>query len=142
MLDFIINQTMDFLETMPKLMRKKKGQFFTSKETAVFMASLFDFSNIPDTIEILDPGAGTGILSAALLDRIIHERPVKAVNLTCYENDPAVLPILKKNLMYIKEHSDILCNVTIVEDDYIVPQAGDFEGTLLAERQPKNMMLL
>lgn len=137
MLDFIINQTMDFLETMPKLTRKKKGQFFTSKETAVFMASLFDFSNIPDIIEILDPGAGTGILSAALLDRIIHERPVKAVNLTCYENDPAVLPILKKNLMYIKEHSDILCNVTIVEDDYIVPQAGDFEGTLLAERQPK-----
>ena len=56
MLDFIINQTMEFLETMPKLTRKKKGQFFTSKETAVFMASLFDFSNIPDTIEILDPG--------------------------------------------------------------------------------------
>ena len=24
-----------------------------------------------------------------------------------------------------------------MEDDYIVPQAGDFEGTLLAERQPK-----
>lgn len=137
MLDFIIDQTMEFLETMPKLTRKKKGQFFTSKETAVFMASLFDFSNIPNTIEILDPGAGTGILSAALLDRIINERPVKAVNLTCYENDSAVLPILKKNLMYIKEHSDILCNVTIVEDDYIVPQGCDFEDTLLAERQPK-----
>ena len=31
MLDFIINQTMDFLETMPKLTRKKKRSVFYFK---------------------------------------------------------------------------------------------------------------
>ena len=42
MLNEILTKTRDFLESMPKSKRKKKGQFFTSKETAVFMASLFD----------------------------------------------------------------------------------------------------
>ena len=50
MLDFVLSQTAAFLENMPKTVRKKKGQFFTSKETAVFMASLFDLSNTGTTI--------------------------------------------------------------------------------------------
>ena len=37
MLDYVVNQTMNFLENMPKSKRKKKGQFFTSIETARFM---------------------------------------------------------------------------------------------------------
>lgn len=46
MLDYVISKTLEFLEGMPKSVRKKKGQFFTSKETAEFMAQLFDFSNL------------------------------------------------------------------------------------------------
>lgn len=60
MLDYVVSKTLEFLESMPKSVRKKKGQFFTSKETAEFMARLFDFSGLPTKIEILDPGAGTG----------------------------------------------------------------------------------
>lgn len=104
MLDYILFQTADFLEKMPKTVRKKKGQFFTSKETAVFMASMFDLSNIGIHVDILDPGAGTGILSAALVDRMIDENRVKSISLTCYENDQDVLPVLHHNLRYIKEH--------------------------------------
>ena len=63
MLDYVINSTKSFLENMPKSERKKKGQFFTSKETAEFMANMFDFSNFKETISLLDPGAGTGILT-------------------------------------------------------------------------------
>ena len=40
MLDYVINSTKSFLENMPKSERKKKGQFFTSKETAEFMADM------------------------------------------------------------------------------------------------------
>ena len=42
MLDQVISQTMGFLEKMPKSKRKKRGQFFTSVETARFMAGMFD----------------------------------------------------------------------------------------------------
>lgn len=55
---------------MPKAMRKKYGQFFTSKETAMFMAELFDISQNKSELKILDPGAGSGILSVALIERL------------------------------------------------------------------------
>lgn len=142
MLDFVLSQTAAFLENMPKTVRKKKGQFFTSKETAVFMASLFDLSNTGTTIEILDPGTGTGILSAALIDRIIKESRIKSVALTCYENDKDVLPILHDNLQYIKDHSPIDFTYHVMEDDYILSQADAFEGMLFAENCPQKYDLI
>ena len=45
MLDFAINATTEYIDHMPKSQRKKYGQFFTSKETAVFMAGLFEIPN-------------------------------------------------------------------------------------------------
>ena len=70
MLNEILTKTRDFLESMPKSKRKKKGQFFTSKETAVFMASLFDTERFGNEITVLDPGSGTGVLSAAFIERM------------------------------------------------------------------------
>ena len=67
MLEYIINETNKFLEQMPKSKRKKKGQFFTSKETAEFMATMFQLEGLPLEINILDPGTGTGILAIAAL---------------------------------------------------------------------------
>ena len=44
MLDKVIESTNGYIDTMPKKERKKYGQFFTSMETARFMASLYDRS--------------------------------------------------------------------------------------------------
>ena len=41
MLDCIIERTNRYIDDMPKKERKKYGQFFTSKETARFMAGLY-----------------------------------------------------------------------------------------------------
>lgn len=128
MLDTIIFNTTEFLNEMPKEKRKQKGQFFTSKETAIFMASLFNLSNLPATIEILDPGAGTAILSTALISRIISETQVQSIHLSCYENDSDVLPVLQKNLQYLKGHIEISFTYTIFTEDYILSQAKDFEN--------------
>ena len=62
----IIDNTQLFLGTKTKKERKKIGQFFTDSQTAQFMASMFSFSK--NRIRVLDPGAGTGILSAALIE--------------------------------------------------------------------------
>ena len=69
MLNHIINITDQYLEKFPKNERKKIGQFFTSKNTAIFMANMFK-KDINKDLTILDPGAGTGILSAALIERL------------------------------------------------------------------------
>lgn len=42
MLSHAINQTTEYIELMTKEKRKKFGQFFTSMETAAFMASLLN----------------------------------------------------------------------------------------------------
>lgn len=132
MLNEIIKQTQAFLLEMPKSIRKKKGQFFTSKETAEYMASLVDFSILPQSVSILDPGAGTGILTAALLERIEKDKRIRHVDITCYETDEIVLPMLKSNLEYIRQNSHIIVDYRIVVDDYLLSQAADFEGTLFA----------
>ena len=68
MLEYIINETNKFLEQMPKSKRKKKGQFFTSKETAEFMATMFQLEELPLEINILDLGVidGNGLVAEGL----------------------------------------------------------------------------
>ena len=142
MLDYVFLQTIKYLEGMPKTERKKKGQFFTSAETAKFMASLFSFENLPSTVSILDPGAGTGILGIALIDRLQEMQTVSSISLTCYETDPKVLPLLKSNLEYVKFHCKKGFEYTVIENDYILSQANDFEGTLLAKTTPQKYDLI
>lgn len=135
MLDYVIKETQKFLENMPKSGRKKKGQFFTSLETAEYMASLFVLKQ-KDVISVLDPGAGTGILAAAFIERIQTENISEKIILTCYETDEQVLPILESNLRYIKDNSKIVIEYHVIQDDYLLSQANDFEDNLLANPAP------
>lgn len=127
---------------MPKSVRKKKGQFFTSRETAVFMASLFDTTDLGTEVRILDPGAGTSVLSAAIIDRLISEKRIFEIDFVCYENDEDVLPLLRENLEYIRKNSPIVVHYEIREDNYILSRADDFEGTLFAKANPEKYDLI
>ena len=70
MIDYVYTATTGYINRMPKAKRKRYGQFFTSKETAIFMAGLFVIPQDRGSLTILDPGAGSGILSIALLERL------------------------------------------------------------------------
>lgn len=136
MLNYAVNHTAAFLAGMPKKTRKAKGQFFVSAETARFMADMFDLSNIHQTVSILDPGTGTGILSIALIERISREYPNLQIHLTCYEVDSDVLPILKKNLTYIENLLNGKMEYQIKEEDYILAQADSFNENLFSDALP------
>lgn len=136
MLDHVVKQTMNFLENMPKSQRKKKGQFFTSAETAMFMADMFDLSDCEGCISLLDPGAGTGILSIAFLERLMTLSSDIKASLTCYETDPEVLSVLKSNLEYAKSEYPERIEYRVLEEDYILSQSNDFEENLLANEEP------
>ena len=82
-LDFVVKQTDKYIDAMPREERKKYGQFFTSNETAVFMASLFDIPKNKSVLRILDTGAGTGVLSAALIERLQEVSDIKKIYLVC-----------------------------------------------------------
>ena len=81
MLDYIIERTNEYIDDMPKKERKKYGQFFTSKETARFMAGLYNIPRNLSKVRILDAGAGTGILSCALLERMEQIEFVQSIEL-------------------------------------------------------------
>ena len=93
-LDEVVFNTDDFVSSVPKSQRKKFGQFFTTPSIAKFMTALFDIDLHKQEIKLLDAGAGTGILCTALIDHLFELGYTGKVQLTCYETDPLVLPIL------------------------------------------------
>ena len=132
MLDYITDQTDRFLLTKPKEMRKSFGQFFTSKATAHYMAGLF---HIPrkEVLRILDPGAGSGILSAALIETITESCPdTKEIQLTCYETNGDIIPLLEANISHMERAPALRLTSTIIKENYVTSQSDDFRGTLMA----------
>jgi len=107
-----------------KSTKKDKGQFFTPSSVAKFMAELSSISK--ESISILDPGAGIGILSVALIEKLINEGKVKKINLVCYEIDNHVLPHLKLLLDETKKslHRKVSFDYTIVEKDFVKSNAN------------------
>lgn len=120
MLQYAVEKTSSYLKEMTKEKRKDIGQFFTSPETARFMAGLFD---IPEKkrLTILDPGTGSAILSAALLERLLKST-VESVFLLCYETEAAILPLLHDVLEHIRRRASFHFDYKIVTENYITSQ--------------------
>ncbi len=85
--------------------RSEAGQFFTSREIAGFLAGWFSPRGLNRPIlRILDPGAGGGILTAALARRIASLRAggklplLREVNFEAWELDQTFLAVLEQNL--------------------------------------------
>lgn len=119
MIDYVFHLTTEYIDQMPKSLRKKYGQFFTSPETAAFMAELISIPQ-QQSISILDPGAGSGILSVALIERLQNEHIIQKIELVCYENDPNILKLLSSNLEWVCKHSTKEISYQIITDNYIL----------------------
>lgn len=136
MLEKIIDKTNEYIERMSKKERKKYGQFFTSSETATYMANLFDIPLESSTLRLLDPGAGTGILICALIERLNTINQINRIEITCYENDENVLSLLEENLDYIKTNSTIELTYEIIDKNYITSQETDYNNMIGANADP------
>ena len=77
--------------------RASLGQFFTPPSVEAFLAGLL---NLPEsgTLRLLDPGAGVGSLSAAVVARLINERPNLALHIVVFEVDEPLLAHLSATL--------------------------------------------
>lgn len=142
MIDFVVKATTEYIERMPKTQRKKYGQFFTSKETATFMANLFDLPEERDTISILDPGAGSGILSAAIIERLQDLHSVRKIELVCYENDLNIVKLLQSNLELVSKQSTKEIVYEIISDNYITSQIVDYNYMVGANLNPPKFDLI
>ena len=135
-LDYVVDATAKYVEHMSKKQRKAYGQFFTSKETARFMAGLFSMPANKTEISILDPGAGSGILSAALIERLQSLPMLQKIHLTCYETDEKITQLLRSNLEWIRLQSVIPVEYQIISENYILSQALEYNHMIGANPAP------
>jgi adenine-specific DNA-methyltransferase len=81
--------------------RGQLGQFFTPAPVAALLAGMFD---VPAGVaRLLDPGAGVGSLTAALVERACTEEWPVTLDLTAVEVDEDLLPALKETLCECEE---------------------------------------
>lgn len=111
--------------------KKEKGQYFTPAKIAEFMAGLALFNK--PKIRLLDPGSGTGILTAAVVNRVIQEGLRISIDVDVYENDNKVIPFLEKSMEKCCEHMEMAGNkftYSIISKDFILSNRHLFEDSL------------
>ncbi|MBP2322661.1 adenine-specific DNA-methyltransferase [Kibdelosporangium banguiense] len=77
--------------------RRELGQFFTPREVAERIAAQPRLDQT-STLSVLDPGAGAGVLTAALVGRALRERPDLKIMATVVEVDPSLHEPLRATL--------------------------------------------
>jgi hypothetical protein len=83
---------------------------------------------------VLDPGAGTGILSAAVVEAICKKTTnCKQIFLTCYESCEEFIPMLEDNLERIRKKCrhdfGIKLYATVYNENYIVDAKNHYTVT-------------
>ena len=101
--------------------RKSCGQFFTPSPVADFMAGLFQ--RLSPSVRLLDAGAGVGVLTAAVCDRLAEEAGVKHIEAELFETDPAAVFRLSPVLTAAGETlsaGGVSSEFRIVETDFVL----------------------
>ena len=99
------------------------GQFFTPARAAALIASMPHLPRL-GTLRVLDPGAGSGMLSAALVSRVLNEAPDLDVHLVAVECDASVIPHLADTLEACKAEGAGRISFDIVDSDYVGASTG------------------
>jgi adenine-specific DNA-methyltransferase len=101
--------------------RAQFGQYFTPEPAADLIAKIV---SIPDSgvLNVLDPGAGIGSLTAALVARVIDERPSISLSISAVEVDPLLIPFLEQTLLECRtlaaDHG-IKAEIRVIEGDFM-----------------------
>lgn len=125
MLNLAVRNTGKLIREKSKSENVRLGRLFTKKDTAKLMASMLNIDEEKTAFTVLDPGAGTGILSAAAVEEICKRAPkCKQIFLTCYEICEEYIPMLTDNLERIRKKCrhdyGVKLYVTIYRENYIV----------------------
>ncbi len=96
------------------------GQFFTPQPISLYMASLFN--KIEGHISLLDPGCGSGSLTAAFIDECLRRKKVKSINIDAFDIDSVIQPFINETLLLCGEKSEkqsVSIKANFILDDFI-----------------------
>ena len=131
MLRTIEMYTNEYKDTTQKEIRKKKGQFFTPAEVSMRMAAVESEYPKNQWIRVLDPGAGNGILSFAVIDKLLRSG-YKRLDITLIETDKEILPVLEYvDQNFILWESSYLYDIVICNPPYMKVRKDSVEATAM-----------
>lgn len=119
MIKQIEQTTLEYQKKVSKEERKSKAQFFTTLSIAEYMSSLSKKYDDSKALNVLDCGAGTGILACSLIDKLKNDGFNNEINIDLYENDEKVIEVLRENMRFYSENYDGL-NINIIQDNFIL----------------------
>ena len=104
--------------------QSKLGQFFTPARAAELIASMVRLPK-SGSLRVLDPGAGVGSLTAALVERVAREAPDIRLDIVAVELDPLVVPYLRQTLV---DCTGPRVRTHLVQGDFITESSGALDG--------------
>ena len=134
MLNLAVRNTAKLVREKSKLENIRLGRLFTKKDTAGIMADAFTIDKEKSSYTVLDPGAGTGILTAAIVERICREASAcRQIFVTCYENNPEFADMLEDNLERIRKKCrhdyDVRLFVSVYRENYLTESKKHYTVT-------------
>lgn len=134
MLNLAVRNTGKLIREKSKSENVRLGRLFTKKDTARLMAGMLFIDANKTAFTVLDPGAGTGILSAAAIEEICKRAPLcKQIFLTCFETCEDFIPMLEDNLERIRKKCrhdyNVKLYVTVYKENYIVDAKNHYTVT-------------
>jgi adenine-specific DNA-methyltransferase len=122
----------------PRSRQAGLGQFLTAPPVADFMASMF--GHLPQTVRLLDAGAGAGALTAAFVSRCCEKREgVRAIEAALYELDVEILDTLAATMSDCERQcsdAGIRFTFTIHSSDFIQEMSARLAGDLFGTHPP------
>jgi len=116
------------LEASSELDEVKKsqfGQFYTPEPISLYMASLFD--NIKGDVKLLDPGCGSGILTAAFVEESLSRNVTTSISCTGYDIDEITRTYFEKVNQLCNSNSSlqrVKYNWSFINKDFLLDIAA------------------
>ena len=116
--------------------RKNGGHYLTPSAIARFMADCSAYSE--PHMRVLDPGSGTGILSAAVCEAASSSGTVKGLHVDSYETDPLLALLTRLALAFASNwlaQRDIALTFDARHGDFVLENASALQPSSKANGQ-------
>jgi adenine-specific DNA-methyltransferase len=117
--------------------RHGAGQYFTPPIVARYIAYLA--GTVSDQVRVLDPGAGTGILTAAICEAAFKQG-ISGLSIVAYELDPVLYTLCSFTLTYTRDwlrERGIALAFEVRQQDFVQAMAEQLTQTTLWSNSPQ-----
>ena len=109
--------------------RKNGGHYLTPNAIAQFMAGARSYSE--PHMRVLDPGSGTGILSAAVCEEASRSGTVESIHIDAYEIDQSLANLTRLALAFAQDWLDqrgVALTFNVTHGDFVLEYTAALRG--------------